>query len=89
MPGFHGRGESRVLFYPKTMDKNQPIVDVSPEGIELENHYWIDANRINSKEKLVEWIHHLCQKTWITPEHIRQIIDGAAQLNGWKIYVNA
>jgi hypothetical protein len=80
-----GRGGGFLI----PMENNNTIVDVSPAGIELENHYWIDCGRINTKEKLVEWIYHLCEKNWITPEHIRQLIDGAAQINGWKIYVNS
>ena len=71
------------------MKRNPPTVDVSPRGIEIDGHYWIAASRINTKEKLVEWIHHLCEKAWITPEHIRQLVDAAASINGWKVYVNA
>ena len=51
--------------------------------------YEIGLDRIDTKEKALEWVHHLCEKDWITPQLIRRVLDLAAKHHGWKIYVGA
>lgn len=48
------------------------------------NEYGIENHRINTPEKLLGWIHHLCGKGQVTTEHIRQLID-VAHKNGVNI----
>lgn len=51
--------------------------------------YHIRWNRIDNKDKLVEWIAHLSEKTWCTSQMIWQLIHAACEHHGMEIYVNA
>ena len=73
----------------KIMNKEAPIVAYNFHKIVLNGYYEIETERINTKEKLVQWIYHLTQKKWVTPEHIKKLTEAAADLNNWKIYGNA
>lgn len=50
----------------------------------LQGEYAIDLKRCNSPEKILGWVHHLCEKTWITPAAIRLFISHAESENGIK-----
>lgn len=39
------------------------------------NDYKIHIDRCNTHEKLLEWIWHLCEKTWMNNELMRQFIE--------------
>ena len=51
--------------------------------------YHIELSRIDTKDKLIEWIHHLSEKNWITPQLIRRIIDLVSKHFGFQVYVGA
>jgi hypothetical protein len=57
-----------------TWDEKNETFDVDTEMGTLEP-YWIDLERCDTPEKLLEWIGHLAEKTWCTTEHIRDLID--------------
>lgn len=44
------------------------------KGGVLVMNYPIDFQRIDSAGKLVAWIRHLSEKTWVTPVVIRELI---------------
>ncbi len=46
----------------------------------LVDDYWyeVEAKRCNTAAKLVDWLAHLCQKTWMTTDHVEQFIELAA-----------
>lgn len=71
------------------MKKTPTSVAYNFHKIVLNGHYEIDSERVNTKEKLVEWIYHLTQKSWVTTDHIKKLTEAAADLNNWKIYVNS
>ncbi len=54
---------------------------VTPFG----NYYEIERSRANTPEKLLGWIAHLSEKTWVTPEHIRQLILILGKIKGMSI----
>lgn len=41
--------------------------------------YEIEASRCNTAAKLVGWIAHLSQKTWVTTDHIEYLIELVAR----------
>ena len=50
--------------------------------------YVIEYKRMDSPEKLLGWIHHLCEKCNLTTEHIWQLIE-IAKDRGVKIDFNS
>ncbi len=39
--------------------------------------YPIEYYRMDTPEQVLGWINHLCSKSWVTPDHIRQLIRTA------------
>lgn len=48
--------------------------------------YEITLNSIDTHKKLVEWIHHLTEKTWVTGEIIHDVINAAIHANKLAFY---
>lgn len=44
--------------------------------------YWIAKNRIDTQRELVDWLAHLSEKNWITPEDMGNLVLAAADMNG-------
>lgn len=65
-----------------------------PELVKIENgeigfisqNYWIELNRIKTRKQLIEWIHHLTGKAWITTAMLDQFIEKVHAHNNWSIY---
>jgi hypothetical protein len=51
--------------------------------------YRVAADRCDTAVKLLEWVAHLAEKTWMDMRQLRRFIDLAAKLNGINIHVNA
>lgn len=65
---------TKIRISPKTGNivlQDRPATATMPARFEYE----IEFSRINSAPKLLGWIHHLCGKGWITPEHINEMIE--------------
>lgn len=65
------------------------LILVTVEGgavIFLEDHYEIELARIKNRASLLEWIHHMAQKTWVTNEMIVQFIEKVCVVKGWPVY---
>lgn len=67
---------------------NTPKIEQTNQGILINGYYLIEWERINSHGAIVEWIHHLSKKGWVTVRLISEIIDMAATRHGLKIYLN-
>lgn len=62
-------------------------VIVTSTGIALDNNkYFIEFNRIDNPIKLIWWIHHLCEKDWITKETIETLIEVTTKNMGIGMY---
>lgn len=48
-----------------------------PDSIELlqGGGYFIDWPRINTRAKLIHWVHHLVGKSWVDKETLQDLID--------------
>ena len=53
--------------------------------INIEYEYSIALDRCDTPEKLLYWIWHLCEKTWITPEVIGRFIEVVCKENNIKM----
>lgn len=68
--------------------------ETRPELVVIKNNtvhfvglnYYIGIDRITTRAKLIEWIHHLCGKVWVTPEILEQFIGRVCAYRKWRIY---
>ena len=37
-------------------------------------NYWIPEIEVETRRGLIRWIGHLCEKNWVTGQHIRELI---------------
>ena len=51
--------------------------------------YQIEWDRCNTKEKILEWSAHLCEKNWITTFHIRTMIESACDHHKLELWIHA
>ena len=69
------------------MEKDQePTIEIEGDCVIIDGHYEIELHQIDSHEKLLRWIFHLSQKTWVTATLIRRLCEIAAAQNGWNLY---
>lgn len=52
----------------------------------IDDPYWIDEDRINTPEKALGLLHHVCKKTWMDAWKAHWLIGLIAKRNGWKIH---
>jgi len=57
-------------------------------GDRVSYDYPIAHSRMDTPEKLLGWIRHLCAKGWVTREHIRALIHHAESI-GVKVDLNS
>ena len=46
--------------------------------------YEIAIDRCDTEGKILSWVHHLNEKTWMTPEIINRFMEVAGARIGWK-----
>jgi hypothetical protein len=68
----------------------KPIVTLGDHDTILLNNgrYEIELSRIPDPKALVNWIHHLLKKNWVTSDTIRQFIECVYESKGWDLYRN-
>lgn len=52
----------------------------------LADNYWIELDRIKTRAALLEWVHHLLGKNWVTKEMLEQFIEQVHTYRKWKLY---
>ena len=72
------------------LNYEEPILVVIKDGYLdfVGEKYWIEIDRIKTVHDVVEWIHHLLGKSWITHEMLEQFIEKVYEYRKWKIYRN-
>lgn len=53
--------------------------------INVEYEYEIELSRCDSLEKILSWVAHLCEKTWMNTEILERFIQIAAQTHGLEL----
>lgn len=66
------------------LDKND--LRIEDDYIIIHDHYEIPFSRIDNPIKLIWWIHHLCEKSWVKPRLINRLIMIATEKMGLKMY---
>ena len=60
-----------------------PLVQIKRGHVVLDAEsalpYEIELSRINTPAKLLEWVRHLSEKTWITAWHIHELVVTVAK----------
>lgn len=65
--------------------ERKPVVKFRSKAFWMNEHYFIEIERCDTPEKLIEWIRHLCYKSWVTTAHIQDLIMLAEKHAGIKI----
>lgn len=69
-----------------------PFVRVTEDTFILVNRmhggheYTILKERVTSTESILEWVNHLCEKNWVTTEHLSLFIEHASAHIGVSIH---
>lgn len=71
--------ESKKNFVPKVYMHDKNII------INVTHEYNIDLNRCDTAEKLLHWIWHLTEKSWMTNDVMREFIEVACQESNIKM----
>ena len=53
--------------------------------ITIDYPYEVDLDVINSHGKLIEWVFHLSEKTWMTTDYLHEFIERVVSIKKWKI----
>lgn len=75
---------AKVLAHEEEMKKQVYIAD-DHVVINVVYEYNIPLNRCDTIPKILGWVDHLCEKTWINPEVLRRFIRLAAQQHSLEI----
>lgn len=67
--------------YAGMNDKNKDTVYIEGDYlvINVSDGYSIELNRCDTHDKILHWVSHLCEKTWITPDVLRDFIRVATK----------
>lgn len=75
-------------------DARELLTRPAPKFVEVENgeigfighQYWIELDRIKTRAALLEWIHHLLGKRWVTNDMLSDFIEKVCEIRKWKLY---
>ena len=48
--------------------------------------YEVDLDEIKDFKQLTEWVHHLCEKTWMDSDMVREFIERVCAIKTWNLY---
>ena len=48
--------------------------------------YCIELSRCDTHEKLIEWVHHLNEKTWMTTQLMNRFLELCCKHHGLRLY---
>jgi len=68
---------------PRVLEVDELTVEFLREN-GMGTGYWIGWDRLDTKDKLVWWLHHIVSKPWLTPLHMRKFIEVVCEKNGWE-----
>lgn len=67
--------------------KDDKTIRITQDVLEFINQgYCIEMERIKTRAALIEWVHHLLGKTWITTAILEDFIETIHDYRGWKLY---
>lgn len=66
--------KEQVLAHHNHM-KQQVFIDDTLVVFTVAGEYCIELNRCDTPEKLLGWVHRLCEKAWVTPQILARFIE--------------
>jgi len=65
------------------LEELERIVSIQDDQIVINvcYEYNILLSECTSHEQILSWVHHLCEKTWMTPDVLERFIDVACSAN--------
>ena len=60
------------------VDNQSEIIHANPDFL-----YEINLDRVPTPLALLNWVHHLSEKYWITTVHVHILIDAVCKIRGW------
>ena len=80
---------SEELFkkYKRRLEELERIVSIKDDHIVINvcYEYNIPLSSCKKHEQILGWVHHLCEKTWMTPEVLERFIEVACRENGLEL----
>lgn len=62
-----------------TIDKADGVLIIN-----VDYPYCIELSRLKSKNDVLAWVLHLCEKVWIDTDILREFIERVFELRGWR-----
>ena len=67
--------------YISKIKKEEARVTCDGNYISLDNSYHIELDRIDTKEKMLEWVLHLSGKDWVTRIMVHRMVEVACKFH--------
>ena len=65
----------------------KPRIEVTEEAVIItEQAYPIELSRVPDFQGLMEWVHHLTEKSWVDTALIRELNQAVCAAKGWELY---
>lgn len=75
-----------IMALPPDPDIKKVVVDDGWITLNFQYPYEIDLNRISTPLHLVNWVAHLCGKTWMTRDRVYYFVEAVCKAKRWKIH---
>ncbi len=59
---------------------------LNEEFLQLKGEVQISLKTISSEKDVLDWAHHICEKTWMTVPVLRRFIEVAVRESGLKLH---
>lgn len=67
--------------------KRKELVIIEDDTIVFVKHrYEIELTRIKNRTDIIQWLHHMMGKNWVTVEMLEQFIEKVCAYRGLEIY---
>ena len=68
---------------------DKPTFEETDTAFIFNGHYTITYERCDTSEKVLSWVVHLADKTWVTKDLIQEFIVSATKRIGFDVYTAA
>jgi hypothetical protein len=67
-----------------------PLVSIKDGWVSIKTHapdetYEFSLSRCDTPERLLRWISHLCEKTWVRMDHIKSLVHTVSSHFKWNV----
>ena len=76
--------KNEILAHDVLLNKQVQVVEGSIV-INVEYEYVIELDRCDTHPKILAWVVHLCEKTWMTPDVLQRFVYLASNHHGLEL----